>query len=397
VFDVDDQPRIEPLPAPSGDPPERPELTSRTVFRYAIVAALGVLLVGAAAYAAYSLANLLVQITVAAFIAVSLDPVVRWLTRHKVRRPVAVAGIFITLLGLIALVVWLAMPTLLSQASQLTSDFPGYVDKVRHRSPSLAQLELRLNLKPQVDEFAATFIDRARKQALSFGQRFLGALVSGLLVIVLTIYFMLDLPRLRRSIVRLFPLRHRPRASHAVNVVVDKVGAYMIGNLVISFIAGVTSFLALTALKIPGALPLAVFVALTDLIPLIGATLGAVVCTVVAVATTNLWPQVALLVLFFLLYQQLENYLIAPFVLRNSVDMSSVAVLLAALVGASVLGLIGALIAIPIAAAIKVIATPLLEARDVAAVVPAPDSGRGDGTASGRIDGTGSGPDPGPA
>jgi predicted PurR-regulated permease PerM len=201
------------------------------------VAALGVLLVGAAAYAAYSLANLLVQITVAAFIAVSLDPVVRWLTRHKVRRPVAVAAIFITLLGLIALVVWLALPTLLSQASQLTSDFPGYVDKVRHRSPSLAQLELRLNLKPQVDEFAATFIDRAQKQALSFGQRFLGALVSALLVIVLTIYFMLDLPRLRRSIVRLFPLRHRPRASHAVNVVVDKVGAYMIGNLVISFIA----------------------------------------------------------------------------------------------------------------------------------------------------------------
>jgi predicted PurR-regulated permease PerM len=379
VFDVDDRsetPHIEPLPPPSGDDQTDPsEVTSRTVFRWAVVAALGVLLVVAAVWIAYSLANLLVQITVAAFIAVSLDPLVRWLTRHKVRRPVAVAGIFITLLGLIALVAWLATPTLMSQASQLTSDFPGYVDKVRQRSPSLAQLELRLNVKPQVDEFAATFIDRAQKQALAFGQRFLGALISALLVIVLTIYFMLDLPRLRRSIVRLFPLRHRPRAGHAFNVVVDKVGAYMIGNLVISLIAGVTSFLAMTALKIPGALPLAVFVAITDLVPLIGATLGAVVCTIVAVATTNLWPQVVLLLVFFLLYQQLENYFVAPYVLRNTVDMSSVAVLLAALVGASVLGLVGALIAIPVAAAIKVIASPMLEARDAAATAGPPDDG----------------------
>jgi predicted PurR-regulated permease PerM len=390
VFDVDDQPRdvkpdddrpdddqphIEPLPPPSGDPPARPEVTSRTVFRVAVVAALGVLLVAFAAYAAYSLANLLVQITVAAFIAVSLDPIIRWMTRHKVRRPMAVAIILVGFLGVVALVVWLAMPPLLSQAARLTSDFPGYLDNLRQRSPSLAQIELRLNLKPQVDEFGAHFIERTQKQALAFGQRFLGALVSALLVAVLTIYFMLDLPRLRRSIVRLFPLRHRPRAGHAVNVVVDKVGAYMIGNLVISLIAGVTSFLAMSALKMPGALPLAVFVAVTDLIPLIGATLGAVVCTVVAIATTNFWPQVVLLLVFFLLYQQLENYLIAPYVLRNTVDMTSVAVLLAALVGASVLGLVGALIAIPVAAAIKVIATPWLEARDAAATASASDSG----------------------
>ena len=379
MFDVDDQPppieeptekHIEPLPPPSGDPPE-PRLDGRTIFRWSVIAAIGVLLVALAAFVAYSLRDLLVQITVAAFIAVSLDPVVRWMTKHKVRRPVAVAAIFITFLALLTLVAWLAMPPLLSQASRLTSDFPGYLDNLRHRSPSLAQLELRLNLKPTVDEFGATFIARAQKQAFGFGQRFLGALVSALLVIVLTIYFMLDLPRLRRSIVRLFPLRHRPRASHAVNVVVDKVGAYMIGNLLISLIAGITSFLALTVLKVPGALPLAVFVAVTDLIPLIGATLGAVVSCIVAVATTNLWPQVVLLLAFFLLYQQLENYFIAPYVLRNSVDMSSVAVLLAALGGASVLGLIGALIAIPVAAAIKVIGTPMLDARDAAATAGA--------------------------
>jgi predicted PurR-regulated permease PerM len=115
---------------------------------------------------------------------------------------------------------------------------------------------------------------------------------------------------------------------------------------------------------VPFALPLAFFVAITDLIPMIGATLGAIVCTIVAFATTPFWPNVVLVAAFFILYQQLENYLIAPRVLRNTVDIPAVAVLLAALFGASVLGLVGALMAIPVAAAVKVIFTPVLRARD---------------------------------
>jgi predicted PurR-regulated permease PerM len=117
-------------------------------------------------------------------------------------------------------------------------------------------------------------------------------------------------------------------------------------------------------LRIPFALPLAVFIAITDLIPMIGATVGAVVSVIVAFATTDLWPATILLAAFLLLYQQLENYLIAPKVLRNSVEMRALAVLLAALVGGSVLGLIGALMAIPLAAAVKVIMAPMLRARD---------------------------------
>ncbi len=293
---------------------------------------------------------------------------------HNVKRSVAVALILGSFAVLIGVVAWLAVPRIVSEAADLTSDFPGYLDDLRNRSPSLRTLEARFALRPKVDAFAATFLERLQHDAFAFGQQVLGALVSALLVIVLTIYFMADLPRLRRSVVRVFPLRHRPRVSHGFNVVIDKVGSYMIGNLLISFIAGVTSFIALAALQVPFALPLAVFVAVFDLIPLVGATIAAVVCTIVAVATTDIWPNAVLLALFFVAYQQIENYLIAPRVYRNSVDISSVAVLLAALVGASLLGLVGALIAIPIAAAAKVIATPVLEARDAAhaGALPAP-------------------------
>jgi predicted PurR-regulated permease PerM len=368
-------------PEPSAPAKGQVAVDGWTIFRRCVAGALGVLLVAFTAYLVYQVRNLLVQVLVALFIAVSLDPLVRWLVGRHVKRSVAVALIFGTFAALLAILIWLGLSPMVSQVANLASDFPGYVEDLRTRSPALRDLEARFNLQPKVDEFAATFVDRIQNEAVAFGRRFLGALVSTLLVIVLTVYFMADLPRLRRSVVRVIPARHRPRVSHAINVMIDKVGQYMIGNVLISLIAGVTSYLALLLLDVPFALPLAVFVAITDLIPLIGATLGAVMCTIVAVATTNLWPNVVVLALFFVAYQQLENYLIAPRVLRNTVDMSAISVLLAALIGGSVLGLIGALIAIPIAAAIKVLATPMLEARDAAQAVPAdepgPDAGDG--------------------
>jgi predicted PurR-regulated permease PerM len=348
---VDDVPAYEPVSA-------------RTVFRWSVAAGLGVVVVYLGYRAVYTIRDVLVQVIIAMFIAVSLDPLVRWMVSKRVKRGNAVLIIFVVALVAVAGLLMLFIPPLIHQANRLTTDFPGYLDDLRSRSPSLAHLEARFHLQGKIDDLARTLPGKLGKQALGFGQRFLGALVSGLLVLVLTIYFMLDLPRLRRGFVRLFPRRHRRPVNDAVNVVVDKVGSYMIGNVIISIIAGTASFIAFEALRVPFALPLAVFVAITDLIPMIGAALGAVVCVIVAFATTDLWPNTILLAVFFLLYQQLENYLIAPRVLRNAVEIPAVAVLLAALVGGSVMGLIGALIAIPVAAAVKVIATPMLRARD---------------------------------
>jgi hypothetical protein len=133
----------------------------------------------------------------------------------------------------------------------------------------------------------------------------------------------------------------------------------MIGNLIISLFAGVSTFVCLELVGVPFALPLAVTVALTDLIPMVGATLGAAICVLVALFTGGVWPTAIVVLLFFIAYQQLENYLIAPRVLRNTVNLSSVAVLIVALIGGTVLGLVGAVIAIPIAATFRVILSPL--------------------------------------
>jgi predicted PurR-regulated permease PerM len=119
-------------------------------------------------------------------------------------------------------------------------------------------------------------------------------------------------------------------------------------------------------LKVPFSVPLAFVVAICDLIPMIGATLGAVIGVLVALFATDLWPTTVLVAVFFVVYQQVENYFIAPRILRSTVNLSAAAVLLAGLIGATALGLVGALMAIPVAAALKVLLTEQLEAREAA-------------------------------
>ena len=190
------------------------------------------------------------------------------------------------------------------------------------------------------------------------------ALFDTLTVVVLAIYFMADMPRLRHNTMRLFPRARRAQAVRITDVMVDKVGSYMIGNLLISLVAGLAAFAVFAALSVPFAVPLAFVVAVCDLIPMIGATLGAVVCVAAALLTTDLWPTTVIVAIFFVLYQQVENYLVAPRILRQTVSLSAAAVLLAGLIGGTVLGLVGALMAIPVAAGLKVVLAERLHARD---------------------------------
>ena len=345
------------------EPPARDPVSFAQAFRWGAAAALGVLAVAAAAFAVYTVRSIMVLVIISIFIAVSLDPAVRWLVRRGMRRSVAVGVIFMMVFGLLTAFLAAVIPPLLREGTGLFQNLPGYVERLPEQSKVYRDLAERYNFTEKLSEYAASIPQEVAGEALTFAQRFLGAVAQVLTVVVFTIYFMTDLPRLRRGLVRLFPRARRPRVAEVVNVLVDKVGAYMIGNLIISLIAGVASFALLFALGVPYALPLAVAVAITDLIPLVGATIGAVLCTAITFFTSDVWPETVVVLLFFVVYQQLENYLLVPRVMRNTVDISSLAVLLSALVGATVLGVMGALMAIPVAAAVKVVLTPAIENR----------------------------------
>jgi len=337
-----------------------------TMFRWGMYVSLGVIAVLAAAAAVYTTRAVLVRVLIALFIAVSLDPAVRMLTRRGMRRGLAVLVIFLVAGGLVAAFLVSVIPAMIHQFQLLVHDFPGYFATLQERSARFRVFSDRFHLTSKIQGFLATLPGRLGSGLLGYTRRLFGALASALTVAVLTVYFMTDLPRLRHGVRKLFPKAHRARFGRIADVMVDKVGDYMIGNLLISLAAGLASFAVFMALGVPFAVPLAFVVAVCDLIPMIGATLGAVICVLAALLTTELWPTTVVVAIFFVAYQQLENYLIAPRILRHTVSMSAAAVLLAALIGGTVLGLVGALMAIPIAAALKVVLAEQLHARDTA-------------------------------
>jgi predicted PurR-regulated permease PerM len=355
---VTDDPDVrDPQPAPA-----TPRVSLGTVFRWAAAATLGALVVLAAGYGLYIVRSIVTLVVISLFLAISLDPVVRFLVRRRVPRPAAVALVVLLLVGVVAVFVWSIVPPIIDQGSKLFDSLPGYLDRLFDDSHTIGRLVKKYNLGSRLDSFVADLPTMLAGGAVDFFQQFIDILVSSLTVFVLTIYFLVDLPRLRRSVVDLFP-RRRERVSQILDVVVEKVGGYMIGNIAISIVAGILSFAALEVIGVPYALPLAATVAATDLIPMVGATLGATVCVLVATFTIGFWPGAVIVALFFVCYQPVENYLVAPRIYRNTVDLPSVVILLAALIGASLLGLPGAIMAIPVAATIKVTMTPVMASR----------------------------------
>jgi predicted PurR-regulated permease PerM len=352
-----------------GEPPQRPTLPpvpsrpdrvqSRlrpgALYRWGFFAGLGLLSSVAAALVVYTVRDILLRVVVAVFLAVSLDPAVRWLTARGVRRGLAVTIIFTVFLIILAAFLVSVIPPLVNQFGQLVRHFPDFLQSLQERSARFRELNNRFQLSTRLEGVLDQLPARVTGGVLGVTSQVFGAVVSFLTVVVFTVYFLLDLPRLRHGVVRLFPVERRERYAHVVDIMVNKVGDYMIGRLAIGFIAGVVAFAALQGLGVPYPLPLAIFIALLDLIPLIGHPIGSIAALLVALITKGLWPTTVLLLVVFLVYQQLENYFIGPRVLRHSVDISAAAVLLAALIGAAIIGVIGALVAIPIAAALKVV------------------------------------------
>jgi predicted PurR-regulated permease PerM len=375
-------PQEEPAPEAGSGTGARPAL----MFRWGVYVSLGVLAVLAAAAAVYTTRAVLVRVLIALFIAISLDPAVRALTRRGVRRSLAVLVILLVAGGLAAAFLVSVIPAMVHQFQSLVHDFPGYIASLSDRSARFRQLTDRFHLTSKVQDLLASLPGRLGGGVLGFTRRLFGALFDTLTVVVLAIYFMADMPRLRHNAMRLFPRAHRAQAGRVADVMVDKVGSYMIGNLLISLAAGLASFAVFAALGMPFAVPLAFAVAVCDLIPMIGATLGAVICVLAALLTTELWPTTVVVAIFFVAYQQVENYFIAPRILRSTVSLSAAAVLLAGLIGGAVLGLIGALMAIPVAAGLKVVLAERLQVRDSADAEPAGAEPADSGADSGLAD-----------
>ena len=334
--------------------------STRTVVRV-VLTVVGVLLL---LYAAYFVRSILILVLIAAFLAAGLDPAVRRLEGWGLSRGLAVAAIFIAAVLFITGFALAVVPPHVKQVTSFATDLPQYIQNLADENPRIAQWAEENDIPSRLREAVnnvPSLIGSSFGSVLGIAGSVLAALFNALTVLVLTIYFLSSLSRIRTGSLRLVPKSRRERVSQLMDPILEKIGGYIAGQVAVALVAGVLAFIFLALVGVPYPVALALWVTIAALIPLVGATLGAIPAVIVAFFA-SLTLGIATLV-YFLVYQQIENYIIAPRVMTKAVDVSPAAVLLSALIGGSLLGFVGALMAIPAAASLKLITQEIVVPR----------------------------------
>jgi predicted PurR-regulated permease PerM len=326
---------------------------------------LTVAAVSAVLAALWSVLNIMVLVLMAAVLAIGLDPAVRAMERRGQSRGRAVTLIFLGALAVVILFASLVIPRLVSQVGELADDIPGAVDDIATRDDAIGRYVRENDVAEKLQKFVK---DLPGKITNSFGTIVgvagkVGSVIFNFVTVaILTIYFMLSLPRMRRTAAIAFAPGTRERAEDVMDQAISRIGGYVAGILTTASIAGTSALvfftiLGLLGLGIPFAVPLAVFSGLLGLIPAVGAYIGAAPAVIVGFFQS---PATGIVILvYFIVYQQIENYVIQPRIMKNAVNLSPAAVIISTLVFGSLAGFAGAVLALPAAATIKVIIVEL--------------------------------------
>jgi len=355
---------------PLADAPEtRPEaeitkvvVAPRTLVTLVLLALGGVLLVALA----YAARTILLQLLVAVVLAMALEPPVQALERCGLARGKAVAITFSLALIAVAAFGYLLVAPLVSEVASFAHHVPGLLQTLTQGHGSLGFLERRFHI---VEHARASIADQGAGLIARRASRVVGGLLNtgaaAVTVAFLTLFVVLGGRRWFDSLVDLVPENSRERWLRGGNGVSMAVGGYVAGNLLISVIAGTVATIILLATGVPYPVPLGLLVAVFDLIPLVGATLATII--VAAVALTKGVPTTAIVVAGLVVYQQIENRVLGPVVYHRTVQLSALATAVSVAAGAEVGGLAGALLAIPIAGALKAVSHEVVAARREAA------------------------------
>jgi predicted PurR-regulated permease PerM len=315
------------------------------------------------------LTHVIALLLVAAFFAVILSPPVAFLeTKLHVRRGIAALLVLLLGLGLFSGMIYAFVRPIVDQTQKFVDEFPTYVEDARAGRGPVGGLVKRYDL----DEWVQKNKDKLEQYRNDAGGKIPGvlssvasALVALVTVMVLAILMLLEGPGLQAGFLNLIDSPSAPRRRERVRRVAGDaaraVTGYMAGNLLISAIAGIATYIALLVLGVPFKEVLALWVAFADLIPLVGATLGAIPAVLVAFLHSTVAG--IGVIIFYVLYQQFENHVLQVTIMSRTVDLNPLAVLVSVLVGVELFGILGALLAIPVAGVIQVIARDIYDER----------------------------------
>ncbi len=333
----------------------------RSPFYIGLTASAGVAVTYEAVRVLGSLSSVLVLIGVAFFLALGLEPAASWFVKRKLPRWAATTLVFALFLAMMAAFIAAAIPPLVQQANELINQAPRYLQQAQDHSSVIGRLNDRFHLQQRITETINGSGGSVVSDVVSAGSAIFDAVANCLIVVVLTVYFLVDMPRIRTNLYRMVPHSRRPRAILIGDEVFAKVGAYVLGNVLISVIAGAATFIWLMAFNVPYPLLLGIFVALLDLVPVVGSTIAGVV--VAAVALTVSLPVCIATIVFFVVFRLFEDYLLVPRIIGRVVKVPALITVVAVLIGGALLGIVGALVAIPIAAALLLLTEEVLYPR----------------------------------
>jgi len=324
-----------------------------------ILVLLGVTLLVALVLAVVYLAwHVITWILIAVFLAAALNPAVEFLERRGLGRGLAAGTVFVVALLLLIAVGYLLIPPLVRQVRDFADAVPGLVSDVTKGRGPFGFLETKYHIAERVraaiSKQGAGGVVGFTGPALSVVKGVVTAVAGAVTIAFLTLFMLLEGRETVRRGLELLPESTRPRWERVLREIYRTIGGYVFGNLVISVIAGGATIVVLLILGSSYSVALGLVVGILDLIPLAGATLAAVIVTLVVGVELG-WIQAAIIVGFFVVYQQLENHFLQPVIYGRTVQLSPLAVLIAVLIGAQLAGILGALAAIPVAGSLQAI------------------------------------------
>jgi predicted PurR-regulated permease PerM len=296
--------------------------------------------------------------------ALGLDPVVGWFTKRGMGRgKAALLVFFLIFVAVSVIVIWAATP-IWNEVKGLVNDIPGYIDDLKDE-PGFKQLNESTDAVDKAESVAtdaAKAIPKAASALLGITGSLVGTALSAVTMVFLTLFLLIGLPDFKRAGLNMLPPQEAQRVERVLDDVTRTISFSLLGNLAISVIAGTVVGVTAVIVGAPFPIVLAVIVGLFDLIPQVGSLIAAIIVVSITLAGAGVGPAVVMAVVI-LIYQQIENYLVQPVVYREAIELSGFATIAVVMVGGALMGVIGAILAVPVAGSLKVIFRALTAAR----------------------------------
>jgi predicted PurR-regulated permease PerM len=316
---------------------------------------LGAMLAFLLVQAMLHIQSALILVLLSLFVAISLEPIVGWLCRLGMRRGFGVAIVLFLFAGILGGFLALVIPPVASETTSFIHSIPGWLQQMHDHHSTLGKLEDRFHLieKGQQQVSSGGAAPTVLSGVLGASQLVLSTVTDFIVVLTLTLYFLVGMPAVKRFGYRFVPGSHRPRVEELSEEILIRIGRFMLGNLATSAVAGLATFGWLQITHVPYSAALGIFVALMDLVPMVGSTIGGIVVSLIALAVSL--PVAIATAVFYVAFRLAEDYLIMPRAMKYAVDVHPIVTVVAVLIGGALLGIIGALVAIPVAVALGLI------------------------------------------